>query len=38
MNEHDTWAWGCEIPSEERPNGDARDIFATCPVCEGATS
>lgn len=31
---HDTWSWGCKVPTDERPNGDALDALAVCPVCE----
>lgn len=36
--QHDTWSWECTVPTDDRPNGDARDTHAVCPVCEPSTS
>lgn len=31
---HNTWSWGCKVPTDQRENGDALDATAVCPVCE----
>jgi hypothetical protein len=31
---HETWSWGCTVPTSERENGDGLDAYAVCPVCE----
>lgn len=31
--EHNGWAWNCTLPTDSRPNGDARDAYVTCRVC-----
>lgn len=32
--EHNTWSWGCAVPTSERRNGDGLDASAICPTCE----
>jgi hypothetical protein len=32
---HNTWSWGCKVPNDEKPNGDALDAQAVCSICEG---
>lgn len=38
MTKHNTWSWGCTVPVAQRPNGDALDAYAVCPVCEAQAS
>lgn len=31
---HNTWSWGCKVPTAQRANGDGLDAYARCPICE----
>lgn len=37
LEQHNTWSWGCAVPTDERANGDALDALAVCSICEPKT-